>query len=324
MKKTLMAFIAVVSMLLIVPHAAHSMSLSIGVTGWYAWWDFALKDLDSGKVLPFTAKNKFTLNPAPIYGPVVTFGINREWSVSALFLCGSHYRTAGQYYDLSGLLQSAEVSKEEFKTKSMFKYDLDTSVSYSPLSFFKIFVGFKVQSVREKGISRTYVLSPYYARGNYDYRFISYGPGLGIGFTAPLGANFFLLFNASGLYMRSTIDNSDKNYGTDFTTIDVSKYKTKVDLNVWGGNTSLGIAYVIEKASVTLSLGCRYQFLKNYMVNYRDSGWDSALLSGSVDMLERYYSDQLGRFYLRRAYTKNMDHLWGITLAALYTVNFSK
>ncbi len=320
MKKTLMAFIASVSMLLIVPHAAHSMSLSIGVTGWYAWWDYALKDLDSGKVLPFTAKNKFTLNPAPIYGPVVTFGINKQWSLSALFLCGSHYRTGARYYDLSGLVESSGVSQEEFRTKSMFKYDLDTTVSYSPLPFFKIFLGFKVQSVREKGTSRSYdIISIYYSRGTYNYGFVSYGPGLGIGFTAPLGANFFLMFNASGLYMRSAVINKDSDCGVDVSTIDISRNKTRVDLNVWGGNTSLGLAYVFENAPVTLSLGFRYQFLKNYLVHYSDTSLNTDMLSG----LNAVY-DYIDRWYLRRAYTKNMDHLWGITLSALYTFNFSK
>ncbi len=318
MKKTFMAFIAAVSMVLIVPPAAHSMNLSIGVTGWYAWWDYALKDLESGKALPFTAKSTFTLNPAPVYGPVVTFGINKQWSVSALFLCGSHYRMSSGFYDLySG-------SRETFRTRSMFKYDLDTTVSYAPLSFFKVFVGFKVQSVKEKGNSRSYGFfqndpadPQYYSQGSSNYGFVSYGPGLGVGFTAPLGANFFLMFNLSGIYMRSAIINRDSEWSVDSDLFFyASRYTTRVNLNVWGGNTSLGLAYVFEKAPVTLSLGFRYQFLKNYLASYRSTGLDSSLLFMFTDGIERWY--------LKKAYTKNMDHLWGITLAALYTVNFSK
>ncbi|MBP7736848.1 MAG: hypothetical protein KA369_12805 [Spirochaetes bacterium] len=321
MKKTLMAFIAAVSMLLIVPHAAHSTSLTVGVTGWYAWWDYALKDLDSGKSLPFTAKSKFTLNPAPIYGPVVTLGINKQWSISALFLCGSHYRMSAGFYDLSG------VSKESFHTKNMFKYDLDTTVSYAPVSFFKVFVGFKVQSVKEKGNSRSYGILPitagdpqYYSQGTYNYGFVSYGPGLGVGFTAPLGANFFLLFNVSGIYMRSDLINRESGWSADTElNLEASRYTTRVKLNVWGGNTSLGLAYVFEKAPVTLSLGCRYQFLKNYLANYSETSLDSDMFTGL-----NYVYKYINRRYLKKAYTKNMDHLWGITLAALYTVNFSK
>ena len=54
-------------------------------------------------------------------------------------------------------------------------------------------------------------------------------------------------------------------------------------------------------------------------MHYSDTSLNTDMLSG----LNAVY-DYIDRWYLRRAYTKNMDHLWGITLSALYTFNFSK
>ncbi len=113
------------------------------------------------------------------------------------------------------------------------RYDADTSLSYRLNGYFKLFAGIKYMGYRV-------------GSDNLD----SYGPACGLSGVLPLIDNFYLLANVSGVYMWSKFTGISENVKT------------------YGYNTSAAIAYYIAPASVTLSLGGRYQYIEYNMEDY--------------------------------------------------------
>jgi hypothetical protein len=90
---------------------------------------------------------------------------------------------------------------------------------------------------------------------------IGYGPALGLALTIPLFDNFFLLINASGMYLWGTHEEKDE-----------TGEKTEIDYNEPGFNTNLSLAYYIAPASISIMLGGRYQYFKTELDS--DEGGD--------------------------------------------------
>lgn len=118
----------------------------------------------------------------------------------------------------------------ESGTNDLSRMDSDLALNYRLNDYLKIFVGGKYMSFKMSFMEH-----------------LGYGPGAGISFVLPAGSNFFILGNVSALYLWG----SEKQDG--FSSSDYKEY---------GMNSSLSIAYYIVPASVTLSLGGRYQMLK--------------------------------------------------------------
>jgi len=115
------------------------------------------------------------------------------------------------------------------------RIDSDTVINYSVNKYFRIYAGFKYMG--------------------YDFSMgehFGYGPGAGIGAILPVTQQFFLMANISGMYLWSTEKEDDNGSGI----------STSEDYHETGFNTSITAAYFIPAASVTLSLGFRYQFFK--------------------------------------------------------------
>ncbi|HNX23893.1 MAG TPA: hypothetical protein PKG60_07565 [Spirochaetota bacterium] len=83
----------------------------------------------------------------------------------------------------------------------------------------------------------------------------SFGPATGISAVFPLSNDFFLIGNLGGFYLWGNEENSGSGY---------SKTSKSKD---YGLNSTLSIAYYINSASTTISLGGRYQYLK---MDYED------------------------------------------------------
>lgn len=96
---------------LFVPPAVKAADMSIGVTTWYAWWDY---DQDNND-------NEF--DPALMYGPVLSLGFMDNWSVSAVLLYGS-------FEDIN-----LGIDYE--------RYDSDLAINYRINSYLKLFAGAK-------------------------------------------------------------------------------------------------------------------------------------------------------------------------------------
>lgn len=121
-------------------------------------------------------------------------------------------------------------------TRKLTRTDSDLALNYRLNNYFKIFVGGKYMGYKQSGFEHS-----------------GYGTGTGVSFVFPLWDNFFALGNMSGLYLWGK-EKKDSSINSGISAND--KY------HEYGTNSSLSLAYYIAPASVTLSLGGRYQFFK--------------------------------------------------------------
>lgn len=170
-----------------------------------------------------------TLGPELLYGPAMSVKFNDEFNLTFVFLYG-------------------KFEMENDESEDVKRYDSDLALNYRLNTYFKIFAGGKYMAYKT----------------NTDFEHIGYGPGVGISAVLPLGSNFYVLGNISGMYLWGAEDSSD------------SKKQT---YNEYGMNSGLSLAYYIVPASVTLSLGGRFQYFKTVM--------DSS--ENTTDMKHQFY-----------------------------------
>lgn len=163
-------------------------------------------------------------DPAWFYGPALSVKFNNDFTLSSVFLYAS--------YDV-------DLGSIKFDWN---RYDSDTSLNVRLNDYFKLFGGVKYLGYKMEIPLNT-------------GHFYAVGPAAGLSMVFPLINNFFILGNASGMYLRGKTTQT----GTEDT-----KYKTT------GYNTAASVAYYIEPASVTLSLGGRYQYYKLESISSTD------------------------------------------------------
>lgn len=194
------------------------------------------------------------IDPAFLYGPSLSAKFSDDFNLTFQFLYGTF-----DWIDT----YDGEDHKYKFS-----RTDSDLALNYRLNSYFKVFAGCKYM-----GYKRT------------EYGAVTHqglGPGAGVSMVVPLGANFYLLGNFSGFYLYGK-DEMDQE-GMDLTI--KSKY------HEYGTNSSLALAYYIEAADTTLSIGGRYQDVKS----------------------DYYYNSYEG------ADNSDMDHkFYGVTASATYS-----
>ncbi len=154
------------------------------------------------------------MDPALYIGPSIAYQFSERWSATFVGLV-----TANQYE-----------MPEENGTNKIRRYDNDLALNYQLHRFIKIFAGAKYLGFTFK-----------------DGKHYGTGPGGGIGLTIPLINNFYLLGNASLLYLWGHHDDNSSN--RDFTE--------------FGYNLAAQLAYYATSVGVTASIGYRYQYFKS-------------------------------------------------------------
>ncbi|TAL39822.1 MAG: hypothetical protein EPN93_00835 [Spirochaetes bacterium] len=162
-------------------------------------------------------------DPGLLYGPVVGIDFAKHWSVTSVFLTGN----LGERFD--GL--------PDLRYR---RYDSDTTVGYSFARYFKIFAGFKYVRFDDDSSGGS---TPIFGSANQN--FYTMGPGAGLSCLVPLTDTLFGILNFSGLYCYGKYK-------------DPSVSDNTKDL---GYNITAAIAWHYAPASVTLTLGGRYQYL---------------------------------------------------------------
>ncbi len=140
------------------------------------------------------------------------------------------------------------------------RFDSDTSINYNLNNYIKLFCGVKIMGYKFNGGTNQ-----------------SIGPAAGIGITLPVVGNLYLLGNISGMY----------NYGHEESKNHDNGEPQEVIFNAPGINSTLAIAYYIDKASTTVSLGGRYQYFK---INYESGATTESDLSFYGVTLSLIYS----------------------------------
>jgi len=163
------------------------------------------------------SQNNNDIDPTLLYGPALSVKLTDRYNLTFVFLYGK--------FDM----------EEEGGTQEITRMDSDLALNYRLNSYIKLFAGAKYMG---------------YTQGN-DFKHLGAGPGAGISAVIPVGGDFYLLGNASGLYLWGEEDQTDG-----------SGNKVTDKYNEFGINSSLSIAYYIVPASTTLSIGGRYQYFK--------------------------------------------------------------
>jgi len=132
------------------------------------------------------------------------------------------------------------------------RYDSDLALNYSITRYMKIFGGVKFMG---------------YTWDEGDHYGV--GPAAGVGFTLPVSDSLFLLWNFSGMYAFAKEKGNQT--GEDYRT----------NAREPGVNTTLSLAYYIESASTTISLGGRYQWFK-ILYDKDDSGTSELQFYGAT------------------------------------------
>ncbi len=300
MKKTVLATIV---LLLLGSNNARAVELSIGFNTWYSWWQPAWQKGIFKEPLPgpyleamFSDYPDFKTDSSFMYGPTVSLKFFGKLGISSTFMYGRY--TSRDIGIVPWTHNYVSWNYDYFRSKrAIEKYDSDTILSFSPVSFLKIFTGFKYQGYTyEEDALRPNddFTNGYIVSGKNTIK--NYGTGLGVGFTVPVVQNLFWIVNISGTIL----------WGTEKAIFDPLIVFSGGFFPVWfpngrfiayGGNASTSFAYFIEKISTTISIGFRYQALKYYQT----TGMTGFMKMGG-----------------------SFDHFYGATCSVVYTLDFKK
>jgi len=103
---------------------AFALDMSVGVQSWYCWWEPAW-DNDLNNV-------SWEMDPGFLAGPMVSFKLSDRLSLSSVLMLGLYDAVS---HSIAG----------ETWTREIIKYDMDTTLSYSINSVFRVFGGLKIQ-----------------------------------------------------------------------------------------------------------------------------------------------------------------------------------
>lgn len=155
------------------------------------------------------------IDPSFLYGPVLSAKFSDDFNLTFVYLYGKF-----------------DMKETDGYTSEVARNDSDLAINYRLNNYFKTFLGAKYMG---------------YTISEIDFKHIGYGPGAGISFVFPLGGDFYILGNLSGLYLWGTEDDESR---------------TAADYNEFGMNSSVSLAYYIASASTTITLGGRYQYFQ--------------------------------------------------------------
>jgi hypothetical protein len=162
-------------------------------------------------------------DPAFLYGPSLAVQFNDDFGLTFVYLYGK--------YDFTG-----EVAALSYKAKVK-RSDADLALNYKLNDFFKVFAGVKYLSSSTSGIDWS-----------------SWGPELGLSAAYPIAENLSILANLSGFYLWGS--NEDDHHTHPSGSGHDGNHKD------YGFNSGLSFAYYIAPASTTVSLGGRFQYVK--------------------------------------------------------------
>ncbi len=163
----------------------------------------------------------FETDPELLLGPVLGVDFAERWSLTSVLLVGTYHARS----DIN----------PEYTYR---RYDSDSALNYSLNRYFKVFAGFKYMRYDTTCDQL-----------DFDEKQISYGPGIGMGFTLPLSDSLFAIANVSAMYLFGL----QRGEYTDYTEA--------------GFNTALGLAYYITPIATTITAGVRYQVFETRSVD---------------------------------------------------------
>jgi hypothetical protein len=291
MKARLVTMIAAALLLVCAAGEARAAGFQIGAIGWYTWWKpsferWMLQGFPTAKNLPRLVKD-YSFPQSPLVGPVLGIDFNDRVNLTAIFT-GGKYRFRASVLTL--LPFSGNGAAAAHPDVSINKYDLDTALNVSINRFVKIIIGVKYQNY---SFTKVWLMSisPTWAEYSRDrVLFNGLSGGFGFGFTFRLVQSLYLVWSLSARYQHPFIILHHNTYLVMSTPIIPMRSKYVPNYNSVGGNSTLSLAYVIDAISTTITAGFRYQYLYTFGRDLQDLNL-----------------------------SKESDHFYGVTLAAVYS-----
>ncbi len=314
MKKTYIACVTVLIILLVNWHGhALTTRLNIGGQVWYANWDYYQKDFYSYNIYRYsTLCSRYRMPWAILYGPFVSMDIGKKWSISSVFMYSDQFVMDSRH------IATYNPNLQKKQHLEFVKYDFDFLTKYSALPYLAIFAGFKMQGYSNEGRTEHVALT-YVARTGMRQQALSPGAGVGLGITIPIYKGLFLLANVSSVYLKKTSERKWKHVLAPFslTGIYPGLGRSKVYYDALGASSSLSLAYYIEPAHVTISIGFRHQSLYHMMrkIHYR-SYYTSSSIQDNIEIIART------RMEIWKSINKEYDHFYGAYFSIVYSVIF--
>lgn len=244
MKIRLLISLLVFSTLLFVPVQSQAASMAIGYDVWFNWWEVSVGDWYF-----YSYKTEYLADPSFLYGPMISFNITPQWAISSLFIMGSYaFHFIGESDD--------DTIRLNYET---WRYDSDTTVSYSFSKNFRMFFGFKY-------LRYTYELKNYLSSGDkLKTAMDDFAPGAGVLFIVPLTKNLYISFNTGVLFSFTQIT-------TEYESAESSAFGSSSNRELgyykFAANSKTSLSYDIEKIHMIIALRIRYQvFFYLYDVN---------------------------------------------------------
>ncbi len=258
-----------------------AVTISAGPVVWFSWWNPIFEDQLRGKELStfgtLWAHTNFRMNPAFLYGPVLSIGAG-SWSVSSVFTMGTfHAESRGIVIQTAPSIATLPLQT----TQNVKKYDLDVTLNYRFTEMVKLFWGFKYQRYGWSSRMNTGVFSQ-----NIDNTINAYSTGFGVSLSFQITGNLYMLGNISVIYLLNTNQFDKLLFGP---SLAIPSSENNMDHGV-GGNGTLSLAYFFEPISTTISLGFRYQYIR--FLTKRDPS-----LSFSGNPRDQFYGVTLSAVY---------------------------
>lgn len=237
---------------------------SIGFRCHYAWWDpvwSKVKWSKIGTLMGGVGTDNTVPNGSNFqYNPILSLQFNSRWSLSGSYAY-SHYEIDSSAYGISDAPTLFKVRHKNLVDK----HDADLLLNFAINRWIKLVFGPKYQGYIIEDKVRTYATSSPLAPlpSSDKIRFHSIGAGLGLGFTVPLGADFYLFPGISAIVLVGRDFAQASNplnviISAMLSGIDQAGYKTFV---LAGGTGTLALAYHIRAIHLTIEAGGRCQFL---------------------------------------------------------------
>jgi hypothetical protein len=268
--------IFVVIAILLIPICSEAMSVSIGFNAWYAWWNPPAPDLShrpyadfasyTGLFYPLLNVNKININDNVMYGPYIRINVPYNISMSSIFLYGQFNANKKDYYN--GLLGNIVGTMD--KLGYIKRYESDSKIRYSIIDMVSVFAGFKYNHVYYETMSFSELYSTIFSAGKQKILNFSdeYMPQCGAGIdihalknalSVSLDAAFLFCFANNSTHQKDYIGKSEAS--SQYTC--VPHYTIRQSMKKIGINTTADFKYTIPIISTTVSVGFRYQMLKN-------------------------------------------------------------
>jgi hypothetical protein len=239
-------------------------TLEIGAHGGGAWWEPYFKEWVSGD----HAGNQYLFSIGRNYSIDPTWQIGPELGVR--FTDSLRWRNK---YTYSRFKANASFLQEYFFVTSIYwdisqkieKHNLDSIVDYSVHKYVRVLAGFKFQKYADKQKNYLVSTTPRISSISWDNVCNAPGGGVGVGLTYDVVKNFSLNLDARLLYLKPLLKMNQKGFLSGLSLPVISEFKPNYH---WlGMDADLSLAYFIQQASLTIALGCKYQFLRNIGTN---------------------------------------------------------